>query len=489
MFLGMPLGAMLRRLPLFALVCVLGFMQVVTAFAQTQPPPQPGGIQFRICDHPPTCFASREARQDWARQNNCRFLEDVCEKAPGKGGGWGEGALGQFGDAIQFGNGLLNGLKDQLGDLWHMVTNLGEVLEGIGALATSFVNDPVGTVAMLGQLLGQEAVDALTKATQCGAYDLGKVIGSYVSPALALKLTKRLVQYGGKLDKAVDSLKPEYGCASFGAGTLVLTPTGMIPIERINRGQEVASRHETSFDDRAQGVVQTFDRIAPSYRLLATDAENYRITDEHPLWVQGKGWTEAKAVVAGDVLAGAKGDVLVVRNDVVSRPLRVFNFGVAGTSNYFVGTAGIWAHNARCPFLRGHDGLIGKSEGGPGTWEKQNRSGGVEYQEQVVGVKRGIEYEVPCASTCSGKVMFDGYDPDRGVLLDAKDWNKWPPADRGDIWQEDTAREARNQIAAAKGTPIEWHFSNQETMEVVKAYFESQEITGITFVFAPRELP
>lgn len=348
MFLGMPLGAMLRRLPLFALVCVLGFMQVVTAFAQTQPPPQPGGIQFRICDHPPTCFASREARQDWARQNNCRFLEDVCEKAPGKGGDWGSGPLGVFQDAYQFGEGLLNGVKDQLGDLWHMITNMGEVLQGIGALAQAFMDDPAGTARKLGELLGQEAVDAMTKATQCGAYDLGKVIGTYVSPALALKLSTRLVRYGGKLDDAVDSMKHEYGCASFAVGTLVLTPRGLVPIERIAAGQEVASRHETSFADKAQPVLHTFNRIAPDYQLLMTEIGTFKVTGEHPLWVQGKGWTEAGKVAVDDVIAGVGGDVLVLGNRVVRQPLTVHNFSVANTPNYFIGLDGLWAHNAEC---------------------------------------------------------------------------------------------------------------------------------------------
>jgi hypothetical protein len=43
-------------------------------------------------------------------------------------------------------------------------------------------------------------------------------------------------------------------------------------------------------------------------------------------------------------------------------------------------------------------------------------------------VARGIEYDVPYAGVPSSKVSFDGYDAQRGVMLDAKDWNGYPPS-------------------------------------------------------------
>jgi hypothetical protein len=64
--------------------------------------------------------------------------------------------------------------------------------------------------------------------------------------------------------------------------------------------------------------------------------------------VQGKGWTEARSITDDDVIAGQHGDALVLRNDAVALPLQVYNFSVAGTESYFVGTGGVWAHNARC---------------------------------------------------------------------------------------------------------------------------------------------
>ena len=239
-------------------------------------------------------------------------------------------------------------------------------------LGKAFYNDPKGTMVTIANLLGEEAADTIVKATQCGAYDLGNVIGSYVSPAFALKMASRLTKYAGKLEDVAKVLKREYGCASFGAGTLVATPDGMVPIERIAVGQAVLSRSEANFRDRAQPVTEIFGRVAPSYRVLTTESEQFNVTDEHPLWVQGKGWTEARSVAVDDVIASEQGDALVTANDAVQQPLRVYNFSVAKTTSYFVGKVGLWAHNSVCSiavFTKTWDKLSKAERGFLGEWK------------------------------------------------------------------------------------------------------------------------
>jgi hypothetical protein len=320
-----------------------------------------GGISWKVCEPPPVCFVSQAAKDKWAKEHQCQFLDDVCSKttpdkdntgAPDEDQGFWGGLWSSIKGSVVYGyefvKGLVTGLKDQVMDLVHMVTDFDEVVAGLAQLGKAFFDDPKGTLAQLAELLGQEAVDTITRATQCGAYDLGNVIGTYVSPAFALKLASRLTKYSGRLSEAVKVLKHEYGCASFGAGTLVLTPEGLQPIQDIDEGQQVLSRSETSYADRAQEVTHTFGRVAPHHRLLKTEAGSYRLTGEHPLWVQGKGWTEAVDVAVDDVLAGAHGDVLVLANEAVDQPLRVYNFSVDRTTSYFIGAEGIWAHNATC---------------------------------------------------------------------------------------------------------------------------------------------
>jgi hypothetical protein len=344
-----------QRAVLIIVLILMTLTQSLSVWAQQS------GVVWEICNPPPVCFATKAAKQAWAEANHCRFIEDVCEKNPASGdnkgasdadaGFWGS-AWSQVKDGVVYGyefvKGLLAGLKSQVADLFDLVTNLDEVVAGLIDLGKAFYTDPKGTLQKLGELLGQEAIDAITKATQCGPYDLGKVIGTYVSPATMLRLATRLTKYGGNLAEAVKATKLDLGCSSFAAGTPVQTPQGAVPIEQITTGDKVLSRHERSYADKAQPVTQIFGRIAPSYRELQTEFDTFKLTDEHPLWVQGKGWTLAKDVTDDDVIAGLRGDALVLRNTAVAQPLRVYNFSVASTANYFVGFGGVWAHNAKC---------------------------------------------------------------------------------------------------------------------------------------------
>lgn len=322
------------------------------------PPGTGGGIQL-ICQMPAGSCPTKQAREEHAKKNNCKFPEDVCEKTSAsddnKGandrdkGFWGsmwDKVAGAFDQGYEFVKGVVAGLKGQLTDLWDMVTNIDEVLSGLATLGKAFYDDPKGTMKALGEMLGQGAVDTFTRATQCGAFDLGKVIGSYVSPAFGLKLATNLTKFSGKLDDAAKALRKDYGCASFAAGTLVLTADGLKPIESIVIGERVSSRNENSYADRAQVVTDIFGRIAPGFRQLVTEFESFQITEEHPVWKQGIGWTEAGTIAPGDIVAMGEGDAVVIANDAVERPLRVYNFTVAHTSSYFVGTQQVWVHNA-----------------------------------------------------------------------------------------------------------------------------------------------
>lgn len=462
------------------------------------------GVSWKICQPPPMCFASQAAKDKWAAENHCRFLEDICTKggtdnqgAPAADEGfWGSiwsGVQSGLTYGYEFVKGLFTGLKGQITDLIDLISNPGEVISGLIDLGKAFYNDPKGTIAQLGELLGQEAVDTLTRATQCGAYDLGNVIGSYVSPALTLKLASRLTKYGGKLADAVKTIKHDIGCASFAAGTLVATPEGTLPIEQVRIGQLVLSRNEASFADAPRLVEQTFGRIAPSYRLLKTDLGTLTLTDEHPLWVQGKGWTEAHEIAEDDVIAGELGDVLVQSNLAVDKPLRVYNFTVSTTHNYFVGGDGIWAHNAKCVLPMPYKApkspsnyALGATDGGPGKWMEIGRppTSPYKFEKQVTGAPPSIEYEV-------NGVKFDGYDTKTGKLLDAKNYTETniyaqdnPDPRFFEIMRNNTLKEAQRQIAAANGVPIEWHVSNQKSVNELRKIFQEADL-DIQVIYTP----
>jgi hypothetical protein len=59
-----------------------------------------------------------------------------------------------------------------------------------------------------------------------------------------------------------------------------------------------------------------------------------------------------------------------------------------------------------------------------------------------------------------------------------KSGSDWPPANK-DFWQEGVLADARKQIAAAKGTPIEWHFPSKDKANAVSALFQDSGIIEI----------
>lgn len=316
-----------------------------------------GGIIARECDPPNRCFSSVEARQDYAAQNSCYFLEDICTDFDPEAGNRAReedrGFWGQLWDAgvgaIQYGyefvRGLMAGLGDQISDLFDLLSDPIEAARGLADLGRRFYEDPEGTIRSLAQLIGQEAVSTITRATQCGAYDLGRVIGQNINPVVVVRLGTRLARFGGNLDEAVAATRRDLGCASFVAGTPVLLPDGARAIEQIRKGDQVLSRDDVEWSEAPQVVTQLFNRVAPDVWELVTESETYRLTDNHPLWVQGKGWTQTKDVTNADVLSARNGDVRVISNRSLAHSVEVFNFSVANTPNYFVGEQGLWAHN------------------------------------------------------------------------------------------------------------------------------------------------
>lgn len=494
------LRQVLVRLLLVWLMCSVLALSTLSAWGQAAGgmSPAPGsGIVWKICDPPPICLESKAAKEKWAKDHQCRFIEDVCEERgkdnqgapPGDKGFWGglwQSIKSNLVYGYNFVRGIFEGMKGQVADLINLISNPAEVISGLVELGKAFYNDPKGTVQKIGELLGQEAVDALTKATRCGAFDLGKVIGQYVSPAVALKLASRLTRYAGKLGDAVRSIKVDVGCASFALGTLVMTPNGAVPIEQVSVGQLVDSRNDSSFAEKAREVEHIFTRIAPSHRLLRTEAGTLAVTDEHPLWVQGKGWTEAHAIDVDDVIAGQRGDVLVIDNEKVDRPLPVHNFSVAITPSYFVGPDWVWVHNAKCSLPTPYKATpspskyrLGASDGGPGAWVDAPRGNSwpnaYSYEKQVTGAPRNVEYKV-------GNVKFDGYDSKSGTLIDAKNYSEVngllkvndPTALK--IFRADAVRVAKRQMEAANGVPVEYHVSNEKAAEALRELFKAEKI-------------
>lgn len=132
----------------------------------------------------------------------------------------------------------------------------------------------------------------------------------------------------------------------FVAGTVVLTDEGEQPIETVTVGERVLARDEAGAL-AWEPVVRTFARATDALvRLSLAGGDTIELTPEHRLFVAGRGWTEARALAAGDLLVDAGNvEVVVVAVESLAQPAPVFNLEVAELHSYFVGERQIWAHN------------------------------------------------------------------------------------------------------------------------------------------------
>ncbi|TCP52764.1 intein/RHS repeat-associated protein [Tumebacillus sp. BK434] len=180
---------------------------------------------------------------------------------------------------------------------------------------------------------------------------------SSVGYGLAYGLEKAFGYLGNKIKQGVTKAKKwvddlfegvgKKGCNCFTAGTKVLTNVGERPIEDIQVGDLVLAKNDVSGEMAFKEVEWLFKRnVEETYNVFVGN-EVLTTTDEHPFWIVGKGWVEAKHLEVGDVLTTSKGLELSIRKLVIRKEHKtVYNFMVKDFHSYFVSNLGIWTHNS-----------------------------------------------------------------------------------------------------------------------------------------------
>ena len=131
---------------------------------------------------------------------------------------------------------------------------------------------------------------------------------------------------------------------SFVAGTLVVLADGSLaPIETLATGDLVLATDPVTGETSAQPVITPIVGAGDKHLVdVVTDAGTWTATANHPIWVDGKGWTDAIDVTAGDQLRGSTGGLFVVRAMHDRGWLSghtVHNLSVAGTHTFYIATA------------------------------------------------------------------------------------------------------------------------------------------------------
>jgi Pretoxin HINT domain len=156
--------------------------------------------------------------------------------------------------------------------------------------------------------------------------------------------TKTFVQpvYGQAPQGAPPQPRRRQEC--FSAGTLVVTASGMVEIERLQIGDLVLAKHPDTGELSFRPVLATTIRPPEQVINIRTTRSTIEATGGHPLWVDGEGWRMARELESGIVLHGLDRGVLIV--DVKPGNTKpTYNLIVDGFHSYFVGFDRVLAHD------------------------------------------------------------------------------------------------------------------------------------------------
>ena len=137
----------------------------------------------------------------------------------------------------------------------------------------------------------------------------------------------------------------------FVAGTMVATAAGLVAIENISIGDQVLAQNPETGEIAYKEVLDTFRNETNVVVHVTVNDETFTCTEEHPFYVEGKGWVNASALRVGMVVWLADGTKAIIQDvwiEYLAEAVAVFNFKVADFHTYFVGYSGVLVHNANC---------------------------------------------------------------------------------------------------------------------------------------------
>ncbi|MEM8758597.1 MAG: polymorphic toxin-type HINT domain-containing protein, partial [Planctomycetota bacterium] len=145
------------------------------------------------------------------------------------------------------------------------------------------------------------------------------------------------------------------GSCCFVAGTVVWTASGQVPIEHVQAGHLVLSKHHETGEVGWYPVIDTIEIPASALLVLTLEHESGEVetvetTDEHPFRVGGA-WARADTLVPGTTIETMHGTARVTALAYGSQRQTVYNITVRGAHTYLVGDDKVWVHNCT-PKLR-----------------------------------------------------------------------------------------------------------------------------------------
>jgi hypothetical protein len=129
----------------------------------------------------------------------------------------------------------------------------------------------------------------------------------------------------------------------FAPSTPVWTPDGMVPISEIKVGDKVFTMDMDTGEVRASEVMETFTAIRSGIVKVETKTNSVVCSNNHRYFTEEGEWRQIHTI-NGENLKTANGPTKV-KVTKVDGEMKVHNFEVRGTKNYFVGSSKLLVHN------------------------------------------------------------------------------------------------------------------------------------------------
>ena len=135
----------------------------------------------------------------------------------------------------------------------------------------------------------------------------------------------------------------------FTGDTLVSTEYGLRPIEEIQAGDYVWSENtETGEKELKKVLGVSVTETTVLVHVYMEDGTEINTTENHPFYVEGKGWCAASGLEDGDILHAQDGSAVTVK-DVEARQLdeavKVYNLEIEEYHTYYVSGRKVLVHN------------------------------------------------------------------------------------------------------------------------------------------------
>ena len=235
---------------------------------------------------------------------------------------WADAACTVYDTAMEIRNVLLGGgsIEDVAGALLKGVV-VGFMVDGMCKTSLGIILKPMMAIFGLGDQ----------------AYQLQEAIRS----GDPVEITVRFVQLACML----------FGLTSqcFTGDTLVSTEHGLRPIEEIQAGDYVWSENtETGEKELKKVLGVSVTETTVLVHVSMEDGTEINTTENHPFYVEGKGWCAASGLEDGDILHAQDGSAVTVK-DVEARQLdeavKVYNLEIEEYHTYYVSGREVLVHN------------------------------------------------------------------------------------------------------------------------------------------------